>query len=340
MTPFRRLDFLPPWGAWALGIGCGAVAGAALLGAAPGATGVIGFLGLLGAAAWLAASGEPIAVLERAERPIVPPLEQSAAHPLVDLVEISGGSFLMGSPESEEGRFDNEGPVHQIRLSPFACMRFPVTRRLYSEIVGVDPGWPEGDANDRPVNNVSWFDAVTFCNWLSEWEGLVPFYKIEGEQVSWNRPAGGYRLLTEAEWEYACRAGSSERFYFGDDEVLLHQYGWFKGNSNGEIQPVGRKLPNVWGLHDMHGNLWEWCWDWFGRYSAGQYRDPTGPDEGSGRAVRGGAFLDTPFDLRSSERLQFPPEYALRYVGFRCARSLSDKPWPLSQRQRLSHRVW
>src|SRR4029077_16110996 len=128
--------------------------------------------------------------------------------------------------------------------------------------------------------------------------------------------SNGYRLLTEAEWEYACRAGSTTRFSLGDDESLLHQYAWFKGNSNGQIRPVGRKLPNTWGLHDMHGNVWEWCWDWFGRYSAVSCGDPTGPEEGTSRSVRGGAFLDSLSDLYSSARIGFPPPYALRYVGF------------------------
>jgi sulfatase-modifying factor enzyme 1 len=198
----RRLDTIPPWLAWASGIGGGALAGAVLLGL-PSRAAVPGFLLLLGAAVGLAWSGEPIAVLERPE--------PKAAPPLVDLVEIPGGTFLMGSPDREEGRWEGEGPVHGVQISPFACMRLLVTRRLYAEIVGQDPGSPEGEADDRPVNNVSWLDAVEFCNRLSEREGLEPSYQIEGEQAQWNRAAGGYRLLTEAEWEYACRAGTTTR---------------------------------------------------------------------------------------------------------------------------------
>ncbi len=317
----RQLDFLPPWGAWAAGIGGGAVAGAALAGVVPGAAGVLGFLALLGIAAALAASGEPVAVLE-SPSPVVPP-------PLVDLVQIPGGSFRMGSPESEEGRWDDEGPVHEVRLSPFACMRFPVTRRLYAEILGKDPGWPEGDADDRPVNNVSWREAIELCNRLSEREGLEPCYRIKGEEVEWNRAAGGYRLLTEAEWEYACRAGTQTRWFFGDEEERLGGHAWYDANSKGQPQPVGHKLPNAWGLHDMHGNVWEWCWDRFGKYSFELLRDPTGPDAGTGRAVRGGSFAVSSRVLRSAVRYGGRPAFRGGGVGFRCARGPGRQLWPL-----------
>jgi formylglycine-generating enzyme required for sulfatase activity len=309
----RQLDFLPPWGAWAIGISGGAGAGAALAGAVPGMAGVLGFLALLGIAAALAASGEPIAVLE-SPSPVVPP-------PLVDLIQIPGGSFRMGSPVSEEGRWDDQGPVHEVRVSPFACMRFPVTRRLYAEILGKDPGWPEGAADDRPVNNVSWREAVELCNHLSQREGLEPCYRIKGEEVQWNRAAGGYRLLTEAEWEYACRAGTQTRWFFGDDEERLGDHAWYDANSNGQPQPVGHKLPNAWELHDMHGNVWEWCWDWFGPYTAERQVNPAGPENGDRRAVRGGAFDVPSRYLRSANRFRNLPTYRNRNIGFRCARS-------------------
>lgn len=291
----------------------------ALAGSAPGTAGVLGFLALLGAAAGLAWSGEPIAVLERSRPEAVAPL-------LVDLVEIPGGSFRMGSPESEEGHYEHEEPVHPVRISSFACMRFPVTRRLYAKIVGKDPAWPAGEADDRPVTNVSWFEAVELCNRLSYWEGLEPCYRIEGEEVQWNRAARGYRLLTEAEWEYACRAGTTTRFSFGDGEERLGDHAWFGGNSKSEPQPVGTKLPNPWGLHDMHGNVWEWCWDWFGPYAAGRQVDPLGPEEGEGRSVRGGSFFDSPRVLRSAFRDRVQPAGRVRNFGFRCARSPGRQP--------------
>ncbi len=314
---FRRLDSLPALEAWVLGIGGGAVAGAALAGRVPGLVGLLGFLAFLVAGAALALSGEPVAALEVAS---------PSVKPLVDLVEIPGGSFLMGSQESEKGRDDGEGPVHEVRISPFACMRFPVTRRLYAELMGDDPGWPEGDADDRPVNNVYWRGAVELCNRLSAREGLEPCYWFVGERVHWNRAAGGYRLLTEAEWEYACRAGTQTRWYFGDDEGWLGDHAWYDANSNGEPQPVGRRLPNAWGLYDMHGNVWEWCWDWFDEYSAEPLHDPVGPEKGVGRAVRGGAFDDSSWFLRSAGRVWGLASGHGGFVGFRCARSSSRQP--------------
>jgi formylglycine-generating enzyme required for sulfatase activity len=312
----RRLDFLPAWAAWALGLGFGALAGAALAGAAmPRWVGVLGFVGLLASAVALAWSGEPVAVVEGGER-------QTVLDP-VELVPIPGGLFRMGSPDSEEGRYNDEGPIHEVRISPFTCMRFPVTRRLYRKIMGQDPGRPEGDADDRPVNNVSWLDAMRFCNELSKREGLTPCYRFDGDGVSWDRTAGGYRLLTEAEWEYACRAGTTTRWSFGDAEELLREHAWFEGNSEGAPQPVGGKRANPWGLHDMHGNVWEWCWDWYGQYSAAAANDPMGPAEGEGRVLRGGAFFDQPRELRSAIRDGFEPTGRVWGIGFRCARGAS-----------------
>lgn len=312
----RRLDFLPSWHAWALGLGCGVLAGAALAGFAPRLFGTLAFLGLLGAAAALAWSGEPVAVAVAAER----------TSSLVDLVPILGGTFRMGSPESEEGRYTSEGPVHEVRLSPFECMRLPVTRRLYRQITGTDLGSPEGDADDWPVTNVSWLDAVAFCNLLSEREGLSPCYRIEGDDGVWQHAANGYRLLTEAEWEYACRAGSTTRWSFGDDEEVLGEHAWFEENSSNQPQPAGQKRPNAWGLYDMHGNVFEWCWDRFGPYAEAVMTDPTGPSEGHERVLRGGAFGDSPRVMRSAFRLRNLPEYRFRGFGFRCARGPRRQP--------------
>jgi formylglycine-generating enzyme required for sulfatase activity len=251
-----------------------------------------------------------VAIVEIAPRQAPEPV----ATPLfVDLVLIPGGTFH---------RRENEGPVHEVRVSRFACTRYPVTRRLYAEILGTDPGWPEGEADDRPVNNVSWHDAVIFCNRLSERGGLTPCYQI-GKKVIWNRTADGYRLLTEAEWEYACRAGSTSRWSFGDDEEKLGDHAWYQANSNGEPQPVGRKKPNAWGLHDMQGNVYEWCWDWYGRYSGVTATDPIGPAGGGARVTRGGAFYVPPRFLRSEVRVRYFPKFRFRFIGFRCARGAS-----------------
>ncbi len=181
----RRLDDLPPRTAGAVGVALGAAAGAGALAMAQpiaGAALFVAFLLLAGALAW---SGEPVAVLES---------EEPRRTLSVEMVSIPAGSFRMGSPDDEEGRSDREGPVHEVHVSAFECMQCPVTRHCYAEVTGVDPGWPEGNADDRPVNNVSWYNAVRFCNHLSQRDGLMPCYQLEGESVSWNRSANGYRL--------------------------------------------------------------------------------------------------------------------------------------------------
>jgi formylglycine-generating enzyme required for sulfatase activity len=312
----RRLDFLPARWAWAVGLGFGALAGAVLAGPVPRVVGVPAFLALLGAAAVLAWSSEPIAIEISAPRH---PREPAYTSRFLDLVSIPGGTFQMGSPESEEGRLDREGPVHQVTIFPFACTRHPVTRRLYAQIMGNDPGWPWGEADYRPVNNVSWHDAVIFCNELSNREGLTLCYKLNGEEVTWNRAADGYRLLTEAEWEYACRAGTATQWSFGADEAALGDYAWFEGNAVKEPHPVGGKKPNPWHLNDMHGNIEEWCWDWFGQYVETPEIDPTGPPDSAFRVLRGGAFYFPSRFLRSASRSRGWPSYSGKGVGFRCA---------------------
>jgi formylglycine-generating enzyme required for sulfatase activity len=236
------------------------------------------------------------------------------------LAAIPAGRFLMGSPEKEEERLDEEGPLHEVGVSAFSCMKTPVTRRLYAEVMGTDPGSPEGETDGRPVNNVTWLDAIDFCNRLSAREGLAPCYEREGDEVVWHREAGGYRLPTEAEWEYACRAGTQTPWSFGDDEKRLADHAWYDENAEGAPHPVGEKAPNSWGLHDMHGNVWEWCWDRYGTYEAAFAQDPAGPADGSGRLVRGGCFDLEARNLRSASRDWVRPGHRNSYVGFRCVR--------------------
>jgi formylglycine-generating enzyme len=312
---FHRLDRIPPVLAIGTGLVLGALSGA-LLASQPSRVGLVGFALVLGLAARLAYSGEPIAV---------PVEEGSNSNNEVSeddklWVHISGGRFNMGSNEHE-----SEQPIHAVTISPFLCMRTPVTRRLYLEgsvVMGADPRGPEGMADERPVNNVSWFDAIKFCNRWSELAGLTPCYVIDGDNVTWDTTKDGYRLLTETEWEYACRAGSEGRWCFGDEEEKLSDYAWFNANSNDQAQPVGQKRPNAWGLYDMHGNVWEWCWDRYSSYSSEPQTDPTGPTQGQYRVVRGGAFFSGPGNLRSAVRVRYGPEYRFVFIGFRCARAL------------------
>jgi formylglycine-generating enzyme len=177
-------------------------------------------------------------------------------------------------------------------------------------------GISEGD--DLPANNVSWHDAVAFCNRLSRLEGLAQAYIIQEDGGVTRVPeAEGYRLPTEAEWEYACRAGTETAYSFGDDEAELGDFAWFRKNAD-DVRPVGRKKPNPWGLHDMHGNMYEWCWD---SYSPYPYKGPivTSP-AGGVRVVRGGSFVRVARHLRSANRHGLSPEDRLGSIGFRGVR--------------------
>jgi formylglycine-generating enzyme required for sulfatase activity len=149
---------------------------------------------------------------------------------------------------------------------------------------------------------VSWTDAVAYAKWLTERTGTT------------------YRLPTEAEWEYACRAATDSPWSFGDDPDLLGDYAWLNANSGSRAHPVAEKRPNPWGLHDMHGNVWEWCWDRYGAYSSRPVSDPHGPVFNRRRVLRGGSFFVSPESLRSASRDDFQPELRFRHVGFRCVR--------------------
>ncbi|MBI5722744.1 MAG: formylglycine-generating enzyme family protein [Planctomycetes bacterium] len=186
------------------------------------------------------------------------------------LALIPPGEFLMGSPKTEEGRGDNEGPQHEVIISrSFYMGVFEVTQEQYEAIIGKNPSNFRNPKN--PVEQVTWADAVEFCKKLSQKTGKT------------------VRLPTEAEWEYACRAGSKTRFFFGDDSDKLGDYAWyFRNTPKPETHPVGQKNPNPWGLYDILGNAWEWCSDFNGAYDDKKQTDPSGPKSGESRVMRGG----------------------------------------------------
>jgi eukaryotic-like serine/threonine-protein kinase len=239
----------------------------------------------------------------------------------VSLAEIPPGSFRMGDAD---GRVD-ERPLREISLERgYLLGVYPVTQGQYRQLMGDAPR-PEFVGEDTlPMECVTWLDAVTFCNVLSIKEGLKPYYKIDVELVT--RAGGyGYRLPTEAEWEYACRAGSRTRYSFGDDPRSLATNAWFNENSFGQTHPVGHWPANAFSLHDMHGNVWEWCWDWYGAYDPRATVDPKGPKTGAKRVMRGGSWGCTAHQLRSASRMAWEPndlEFRPWYFGFRVARSM------------------
>ncbi len=230
----------------------------------------------------------------------------------------------MGSRDKEDQAQFSEKPRHRVTVSPFWMMSVGVTQQLYRAVMKQEP--PAAEEAELPMVLVSWFDAVRFCNALSEQLGLRPCYQQMGDHLEWDLRADGFRLPTEAEREYATRAGSESRYSFGDDEANLGEYAWFAGNSDQKPHPVGQKRANDWGLHDLHGNVWEWCWDIYEWYSAAPVSDPVGPSSGSARTLRGGSFWGEPWSLRSAYRSKGEPHYLAGSYGFRCVRSVSQQP--------------
>jgi formylglycine-generating enzyme required for sulfatase activity len=227
------------------------------------------------------------------------------------LVLIPKGTFTMGSPKSEAGRSDGE-LQHEVTISQdYYLGVYEVTQAQYEQVMGKNPSRFKGPRN--PVEQVSWDDVVKFCERLSE----LPEEKKAGRV---------YRLPTEAEWEYACRAGSKTAFSFGDNSESLGDYAWFGDNSNGKTHPVGEKKPNAWGLYDMHGNVWEWCSDRYDDYPKGAVTDPVGPKEGSYRVFRGGGWDFEAAFCRSAYRNGYSSLNRYYHSGFRLALSPSGIP--------------
>lgn len=192
-----------------------------------------------------------------------------------------------------------------VELAPYELAALPITQARYAQVTG---RWPSAVDGDRlPVEGVSWWDAIRFCNALSQLEGKTPAYRPnpEVESVEWVAPADGYRLPTEAEWEHACRAGTTTGARYG----RLDEIAWYRGNSHERIQDTGGKQPNAWGLYDMLGNVWEWCWDIYDAEVYGNYR-----------VLRGGGWFDEHWSCRASVRRRSHPTLRIDDVGFRIAR--------------------
>ena len=221
----------------------------------------------------------------------------------MELVFVRPGSFMMGS---DAGSSD-EKPVHKVTLAkPFYLGKFEVTQEQWQAVMGSNPSNFKGPK--LPVENVSWNDCQSFLTKLQEKTGRK------------------FALPTEAQWEYACRAGTTTRYSFGDSDASLAEYGWFSSNSGSTTHPVGERKPNPWGLYDMHGNVWEWCADWFASsYPSGDATDPQGALSGSSRVLRGGAWIGSAVALRSSFRSDLRPDYCYyRDIGLRCVMVMGE----------------
>lgn len=224
------------------------------------------------------------------------------------MVRIPAGNVLLKDEKS--------GNEFNAEINPFYIDKFPATQDLYEKVMGKEKNKSQFKGGDRPVETVSWFDAVEFCNRLSHQTGLKPVYTIKGEKVTMDWEAKGFRLPTEAEWEYACRAGTTGERYGNIDKIA-----WYHKNSNGSTQGVGKKEPNPWGLYDMLGNVWEWCWDWYGPYPTGNKKDWNGSEDGSFRVFRGGSWGVHHWGCRAASRRGVPPAGRGNDLGFRLVRS-------------------
>ena len=214
----------------------------------------------------------------------------------MEFVLIQPGSFVMGS---DVFRFDVK-PAHKVTITkPFYMSRFEVAQEQYEAIIGTNPSGFKGAK--RPVENISWIMAIEFCKLFSKKTGTMS------------------RLPTEAEWEYACRAGTTTKYCFGDFTKELPDYAWLKENSGGTTHDVGQKKPNAWGLYDMHGNTWEWCQDWYdsGYYTNSPFNDPQGPDTGKWRVHRGGSWYENDSTSRSAIRARIKPHLSDTHYGLR-----------------------
>ncbi len=268
-----------------------------------------------------------------------------------ELVLLPGGTFTMGSPAGEESRVENEGPQQEVTVSPFLLCRTEITQENWEAVMGNNPSDCDyGCGAKLPVQNISWLDTVAFMNRLTERENTgragdkqlsicygnagkavtreiagqtVTLEKIALQTVSWNRECTGYRLPTEAEWEYAARAGTTTAYSFGDDVSELDAYAWYTRNSGDQVHDVGTKRANPWGLYDMHGNVREWVWDGYTpSYRAQAATDPTGPELRVFPVVRGGSFWGDSGALRSALRVyNFSAALGGVDYGVRCVRA-------------------
>ena len=247
-----------------------------------------------------------------------------------DLIQVKGGTFKMGSKKSDESAEVDEQKEHTVTLNTFEISKFEVTVWEWKQFIKANkmkmpakPTW--GWQDNYPINGITWNEAIAYCNWLSTKEKLQPCYSKKGPNFVCNFKANGYRLPTEAEWEFAAKGGTNSKGFRYSGSDKLEDVAWYKANSNGQPHTVGTKLPNELGIYDMSGNVWEWCWDWYNKdfYKLEKGDNPKGPEMGERRTVRGGSWDSKSNYVRPANRISTIPSKTHEFYGFRIARTIS-----------------
>ena len=236
------------------------------------------------------------------------------------LVYVEGGSFMMGSDDYDSD--EDEQPIHEVSVSSFYIGKYQVTQEEWQDVMRNDPSDFEGDM--LPVDTIDWYDAIEYCNKRSIKEGLKPCYSGFGDNITCDWTANGYRLPTEAEWEYAARGGKKSKGYIYSGSNDLDEVAWYYDNSGDETHPVGEKKANELGIYGMSGNVWEWCWDWYDEnyYQQSPKQDPRGPSSGDYRVLRGGSWDYYDDYCRVAYRTYDNPDRRFSDYGLRILRAI------------------
>ena len=251
--------------------------------------------------------------------------------PVNFMVKVEGGTFKMGSKDSDNSADNDEQTEHTVTVKDFELCKFEVTVWQWKQYVKANklkmpekPTW--GFQDNYPINNITWEEAVSYCNWLSKKEKLTPVYTQQGPNIFCNFNANGYRLPTEAEWEYAAKGGNKAKDTKFSGSTSVNDIAWHKANSKGTPHTVGTKLPNEIGIYDMSGNVWEWCWDWYNKdyYKIEDGNNPKGPTMGERKSVRGGSWDSKINYLRPANRISTIPSKTHEFYGFSVARSITE----------------
>ena len=247
------------------------------------------------------------------------------------MVRVEGGTYKMGSKDSDKTADNDEQKEHDVTIKTFEISKFEVTVWEWKQYTKANkfkmplkPEW--GWQDNYPINGITWEEAIAYCNWLSKKEKLQPVYSKQGPNYVCNFKANGYRLPTEAEWEFAAKGGVKSKGYKFSGGNDANEVAWHKAISKNSPHTVGTKLPNELGLYDMSGNVWEWCWDWYNKdyYKIEKGDNPKGPEMGERKCVRGGSWDSQVNYLRPANRISTPPNKTHEFYGFRVAKTIVE----------------